>query len=142
MTTRIDLPGGAWADIKAPDELTEKDRRSIRKAGVPLVEVRAQLRAAGLQKPEAAMTDDERERAWAITMGSDAVSDQSATFVIVYTTAWSYNLPVNIDTVLDLPAPVFDALVAATMPQGDGTPPNITVDGAADPTSPTVPSTV
>ena len=147
MTTRIDLPGGAWADIKAPDELTNRDRKLLRRYAMGAMGVRSKLLAAGFGADQLAtgISDPEIEAKIGDTLTADdldATDSAQSAFIVSYLSAWSLDRPLpTMDTVDDLPGPVFDALAKATTSLGDATP-DFGPDGAMDPASPTVPSTV
>lgn len=136
---RIDLPGGGWADIAEPDELSNRNRKLVRRYAFPAYEIRDHFPAPGPALdpggPPAATALD-------IAAGDmDIVSDMQAAFIVAYTVAWSFGDLPTMDTVDDLPGPVFDALAEATAAQGDGSV-DMSVDGAINPASPTVPSPV
>lgn len=96
MPTRIDLPGGATADLLGPDELTHGRRR-------PLL---AEVEQRDMEK----ITD---------------LMDLAEVAIKVYVTSWTVTGPdgavlptpyERADVLDELPVPVFDALMQAVLP--------------------------
>ncbi len=155
MTRRIDLPGGGWADIKEPTELTNRDRKLLRRGVLPAMTVRTKLmdraRASDIEAVRADPANvpaDVTERLGEAMTGDDmdAMSDAQAACIVAYVAGWSQNgtdlaPALTLDTVDDLPAPIFDLLANETASLGDGTP-NTGLDAVTDETGPTVPSGV
>ena len=141
---KIDLPGGGWASIKDPDELTNRERKLLRRHVFGATDLRSKLLAAGV-KPGTRPEDVPEEVMEAIgeTLELDdleALSDTQSAFIVAYTAEWSLQRPLpTMDTVDDLPGPIFDALAAATAELGDGSL-EVTPDQQPDPASPTGPS--
>lgn len=151
MATRIDLPGGGWAEIKDPDDLTHGDRKRLR---------RYSMNAAGIYGKVGPIRDsmaavvrgvDDIPEEVAARLGAildaddlDTLDDMQAAFIVVWTAAWGLapgttGPPLTMETVDDLPPRIFDALAKATTKLGDGSL-DTSVEGAGDETSPTVPS--
>ncbi len=155
MTRRVNLPGGGWADIKDPTELTNRDRKLLRRGVMPAMTVRTklldQVQASDIEAVQADPANipaDVAERLGGAMTGDDmdAMSDAQAACIVAYTAAWSLDgttagPALTVDTVDDLPAPIFDLLAEQTAGLGDGTP-TVSIDGAGDDSSPTVPSGV
>ena len=83
---RIELPAGAWAELRDPDVVTERGRK-------PLV--------TALDGATKAVDDG----AVVTTM-----IDVQTACVVVMVEAWSFDLPIEADSLLDLPAKTVDAL--------------------------------
>lgn len=123
MTTRIDLPGGAWADLKDPEELTNRERKMLRRRVNAATKVGDELKAIGVTADMAreGVPDALAAQVEAVINEDafDALSDAQAALIVAYVAAWSLDLPLpTLDTVDDLPAPVFDALAEATSKPG------------------------
>ncbi len=149
--TRIDLPGDGWADIKDPDDLTNRERKLLRRHGMASLHPPRQdgrLRCQGRPGTIGRSVDD-IPRGDASGSGRsltaddlDLLDDAQSAFIVVFTAAWSLDLPLpTMDTVDDLPGPIWDVLAKATAALGDGTL-DTSVDNVTDPSSPTGPSTV
>jgi hypothetical protein len=141
---RIDLPGGHWADIKAPDEISNRDRKTLRRHAMAARGVAEKLADAGLLAPGQDPTSLDEATQAKIGRLIDAddldLTDAAQSAIIVaYVAAWDLGDLPTMDTVDDLPGPVFDRLAMVTAGLGDGTL-DASPDGALDPGSPTVPS--
>ena len=150
MSTKIDLPGGGWAEIKDPEELTNRERKLLRRHAFGARELRGKLLATGIKpgtKVQDIPDDLEEKLLGQLTAedleGADGIQ---AAFIVAYTASWSLTAPdgnplplPTMETVDDLPGPIYDALSSATSELGDGGL-DTTVDGATDPGSPTGPS--
>ena len=144
MGRKVDLPGGGWANIKDPEELTNRDRKLLRRHAFGAVELGDKLRGLGVKpgtKPQDIPDDLAEQVAKAITPDDwDTLSDSQGAFIVAYTAEWSLDRPLpTMDDVDDLPGPIFDALAVATADLGDGSL-EVTVDDQQDPGSPTGPS--
>lgn len=145
MSTKIDLPGGGWAEIKDPDELTNRDRKLLRRHVLAASGLREKLIAAGVD-PEAAKEAQIDAAAGARIAALLTPDDMDLTdaaqgaFIVAYVASWDADRPLpTMDTVDDLPGPVYDVLAKATTALGDGSV-EVSPDGAVDAASPTVPS--
>lgn len=144
MSTKIDLPGGGWAEIKDPEELTNRERKLLRRHAFGARELRGKLLATGIKpgtKVQDIPDDLEEKLLGQLTAedleGADGIQ---AAFIVAYTASWSLDRPLpTMETVDDLPGQVFDAIAEATVDLGDGSL-DTGVDGAVDPASPTGPS--
>lgn len=113
---RIDLPGGAWAELRDPDVVTERQRK-------PLVTAIGRVtKAEGMEDA-----------------GFSAIFDAQDATIMVMVEAWSFDAPVVADSLLDLPAKTVDALRTACQPYQKDLMPDFSVD--PDPESPSEPST-
>lgn len=141
---RVDLPGGGWAVIKDPTDLTNRERRVLRHAVFPARALSEKLTAAGAQ-PDRPTPDALDALGDTLTADDlDLIDGAQAAFIVVYTAelhaADGSSLPLpTLETVDDLPGPIFDALAQATVNLGDGSL-DVSPSQAADPASPTGPS--
>jgi hypothetical protein len=139
---KIDLPDGGWAQLAEPEELTNRQRKMLRRSVAPVLDsdggppLRDRILEAGV--------DPKDEATWVKAAGLlsaadlEAVDDIQAAFIVAYVREWSLDLPLpTMETVDDLPGPIFDALSEATRGLGTGEP-DLSV--SKDPDSPTVPS--
>lgn len=119
---RIELPGGAWADIRDPEELSERHRRPVKNLASASVATIARLEgiSAGEDMAALGITEEEADR---LTRLQDAT-------IVAVVAAWSYDLPVTADALLDLPGAAYDALAAATAKTGA----EATLDTSPNPT--------
>ena len=149
MTQRIPLPDDAWAEIKEPKELTNRERKFLRRQSIAVLPLQAKLVEAGLGpsdvSAEGQVSDVATVKLFEM-LGADNLdlleSIQSAA-IVTYTLGWGYKDETHpaptMETVDDMPGFLYDALAKATFGLGDGTV-DFGVDGAPDPSSPTVPS--
>lgn len=130
---KIDLPGDMWATLRRPEEVPERLRRPI-----GAITGRA-LNAPGLTA--AVQAKDEAGAATALgAVGIQLMYDLNDALIVALVKDWSYETPVSVETLGDLPGEVYDALQDATAPFLDRLLPNFGV--SPDPASPTVPSSV
>ena len=145
MATKIDLPGGGWAEIKDPSDLTNRDRKLLRRHVYAARDIMATKMAKVGIKPGTARKDIPAEAQAKLdelltTDDLDLINEAQAAFIVAYTASWSLDRPLpTMETVDDLPGQVFDAIAEATVDLGDGSL-DTGVDGAVDPASPTGPS--
>ena len=112
---KIDLPGDAWAHLRDPDAVTEKQRKPM-------------LTAIG----RVAKMENADDGGMAVVF---AVQD---TLVMALVESWSFETPVTLEGFEDLPFKVVDALRAACEPLRDALMPTFGPSRDAD--SPTLPS--
>ena len=111
---RIDLPASAWAELRDPDVVTERGRK-------PLI--------AALNGATKAVDDG---------VVIDSMLDVQDALIVVMVEAWSFDLPVEADSLLDLPAKTVTALRKACAKFQDELMPDF--GPTPDPASPSVPS--
>ena len=142
--------GEGWADIKDPANLTNRDRKLLRRHALGAYNaLHERLGAAGISLDGSAadLAAGQVPVELAAQIGGalqvddlDAIDGAQAAFIVAYLLRWSYDRPLpTIDTVDDLPGPLYDTLAQATSKLGDGTV-DTTAEGARDAASPTVPS--
>lgn len=145
--TRHQLPGGAWADLRDPAEVPERLRRPVRRIQMLLAKDPAfsGVVQAAKDKGIQAMEDvtEDQAVAMAADMGEDAIDrmDQLNDLLVISRVAgWSYEAPVSMEALQDLPGAVYDRLrelcADGAMESGPDFSPS------TDPESPTAPSTV
>ena len=115
--TRLDLPGGAWAELRDPEAVTERQRKPF---------IGALGRAAKAEGSEDG--------------GLTAMIEVQDTLVMAMISSWSFELPIAADSLLDLPHKTVSALRTACTKFQAELLPDFGVD--PDPASPTVPSSV
>jgi hypothetical protein len=139
---RVELPKGAHAMLRDPEDVSERLRR-------PYVDTRQEAMAALLStgvKPEefqAALNGTEQQQA---EMGvkmlaagmSRGMRDSQDLMIIALTESWSFGAPVAVESLLDLPSKTYNALRAACQKLAPALDPDF--DPNPDPDSPTTPS--
>lgn len=135
MGTRLELPNGAWADVREPDEVPRKVARAFRKvlyrlsAGAdvdPALDREAAARAAGA----ALMKSDS---------GLDGIEDMADALVFCVVSEWSFGA-VDQDTLDAMPDAAVDAIYQHAVSGGymEKLMPDFGI--SPDPDSPTPPS--
>ena len=115
--TRLDLPAGAWAELRDPEAVTERQRKPF---------IGALGRAAKAEGSEDG--------------GLSAMIEVQDSLVMARVVAWSLESPVVADSLLDLPHKTVSVLRTACMKYQSELLPDFGVD--PDPASPTEPSSV
>lgn len=117
----LTLPSGATADLREPADITERQRRPIKR-------IQAQLAArpafmAAVKEAQAAEGADgnltpDQQMGIAAGMGDafDLLEDLNDALVAAAVAGWSYVFPVSADSAQDLPAHDLDALRTAVSP--------------------------
>lgn len=118
---RVTLPSGGWVDLRPPETITERGRR-------PLLRLLNGVDFARMQNAtETDFTDEEFDRFMML-------NDQLA---VAFVAAWSYEAPVTLEAVQDLPTMDYDALRDIVAPKIGELFPNFTPDeGPPDPLAP------
>lgn len=143
---RHTLPSGSTADVRDVADVTERQRRPIRKVQSRLAansEFSAAVATAQAAKQAdgSEMTQDE-QRSIAAGMGSafDDLELVNDLLVAALVAGWSYDFPVSVDACQDIPGRDLDALREICAPFLSALMPGFEPD--PDPASPTDPSTV
>lgn len=137
---KVSLPDGAWAMLRDPDEVTERQRRPL---------VRLQRRALAKAAPQLAgvdldkLTPAEALEKLAPMLASDdfdALEEIDDLVIEVLVDSWSFTFDVSADASLDLPSKARAALIDECRPLlgrllGDTSDADV-----LDPASPTVPA--
>lgn len=149
MGQLVPLPNGQSATLRAPEDVSERLRRPIVRAirGVR-PEIQAQSRAAAEledvpdpQKPGSMVPGPEKQVALAqlqyemTNAEADAYQDATDYAAVALVERWTFEAPVTLDGLLDLPARTLDALRLVVAPLVN----DLFVDTGADP-NPTAPS--
>lgn len=118
--SRVELPDGAWAELHAPRKVQERKRRRYIQAMTAMTQsvqslpklppdaVDADGKSIG-GTPDMAFFGPEQQAL------SDAAFDELTCCLV---SAWSFDLPVAVESLLDLPTDAFDALRKACMELG------------------------
>lgn len=124
------LPNNAWAEIREPHEVSERLRRPVTKA---LMEVgkNQSLTAEGDAAEVAASLSVEELTSF------EVLNDL---LIVARVSAWSFDLPINLDSVLDIPSDAYDALRVIVAEDVTRMMPNFAASDSPD--SPTSPSLV
>lgn len=115
MTGKIDLPDGQWALLIDPEDVTERKRE-------PLTDL---MFEAGARQQEA---DGEPAALDSVRLMMRAEYAVIAALVV----EWSFDLPISIDGVMDLPGRAYKALKDATDGKMTELLPNFGVDPTPD----------
>lgn len=99
MSEQVDLPGGGWVRFRHPDEVTERQRR-------PFVRL---MMANGKDLADA--ESDEQGNPRLDMSALPNLQDMCEAAAVALVEAWSYDVPVTLDGVQDLPGPAYDRLV-------------------------------
>lgn len=142
---RITLPSGATADLRDVADVTERQRRPLRKIQAQLggnAEFANAVRVAQEMRGDAADLPPEDQLRIAAGMGAafDDLETLNDLLVAAITAGWSYDFPVSADACQDLPGTDLDALRAACSPFLAQLMPGF--EPTPDPESPIVPSGV
>ena len=106
MTQRITLSNGGWADIKAPTAVSERNRRPVEKALLAIAQSSAMKDLESPTVADVAATID--------SASFDRFAALNDLLIIARVSAWSFDFPVNLDNVLDLPGEDYKTLQEAT----------------------------
>lgn len=124
---RIELPDGNWAELRAPAELSERQRRLLRRSVPPMSALDLKMKGirkdaaaeAGVAADDVELTDEE----FVSKLSSDemdVIYDTQCASIVAYVKEWSLGELPTLESVLDLPGPIFDELAKATFGFGDG----------------------
>ncbi len=92
----IDLPDGNWVRLRDPKKVPERLRR-------PLMPLFSKMASAGIMN----ITEDDKEK---LPDAFGLIFDMNDLVIIALVEAWSFGTKIDVDTLLDLPAEVYDAL--------------------------------
>lgn len=146
MAEHVTLPSGATADLRDAVDVTERQRRPIKRIQAKLAALPSFV--AAIKEAEAAQNADggaltpDQQLAIAGGMGEafDLLEELNDSLIGAVVRGWSYPFPVSADASQDLPGRDLDALRAACAPYLKDLMPNFEPTPDAD--SPTVPSGV
>lgn len=141
MSEKISLPDGAWAVLRDPEMVTERQRR-------PLVQLQRKVLGSdvggvlvGAQGTD--LSPAETLQLLRPVMASDdfnMIEQIDDLLMVVLIDSWSYEQPVTVDATLDLPRPARSALLAACKPLLGKLLGDTSDEDVLDPASPTVPA--
>jgi hypothetical protein len=136
MTTRIELSESGWAELRDPAAVPVRLRRPVEKM---LFEI---SQANGVDAL-ANNAGNEVEAAAEIVANIDLdlfskFNDLNDLLILARIAAWSYDLPITLDSVLELPSGDYQILQEVTAKDITEMMPNFAQDN--DPSSPTLPS--
>lgn len=129
---RIELPGGHWAELRDAETVTTRQRRPIERAArrvrsdvlnaIGAANGRLEAaRKAGDDEAIALAAQDQRRAAEMLNEAErDAMEEANDATAAALVERWSFEAPVTLDSVLDLPAKVGDALRLAVAPLSNG----------------------
>jgi hypothetical protein len=123
MTERIELPDNAWAELRNPRTVPERLRRPV---------TQMMFSIANNQEIQNAEND---------VVNSELVgiySELNDLVIVARVAAWSFDLPISVDGVLDLPGNAYEVLQEKTVENVLDMIPNF--GQSNDPESPTKPS--
>jgi hypothetical protein len=112
----ITLPSGASADLRPVSEVTERQRRPIKRIQAQLAArpafAAAVKEAQAIAKAAGTVLDPEAELRIAAGMGDafDLLEDLNDSLVAALVAGWSYGFAVTVDGVQDVPGADLDAL--------------------------------
>jgi hypothetical protein len=124
MTERIELPESAWAELRSPRSVPERLRRPVTKLMFQISQQQAENMTNEVVDPEMVMI----------------YSELNDLLIVARVIAWSYDSPINVESVLDLPGDAYEILQAKAAESMTEMIPNF--NQSNDPESPTLPSDV
>lgn len=119
MTDKIELPGGNWAKLRDPQDITDKQRRPLAKlqrllAASDLGDALTQRAEMGEEVTEKQLNDLLKP----VLAGEewDLLESTSDLLVVALVEEWSFEQPITAESVQNLPGRVSKALRAACDP--------------------------
>ena len=140
----VSLPSGATADLRAVADVTERQRRPIKRIQAQLAArpafAAAVKEAQAVAKAEGSDLSPEAELCIAAGMGDafDLLEELNDCLVAALVAGWSYGFAVSLDSVQDVPGSDLDALRKECAPFLPQLLPDFDVSAESD--SPTAPS--
>lgn len=137
---KISLPNGAWAVLRDPEDITERQRRPlVRLQRRTLMKAATQLAGVDLQN----MTEREALQKIAPALSDedfDALEDIDDLVIVTLVDSWSFEQPVSVDGSLDLPSKTRSALIEEIRPLLSRLLGETSDEDVLNPESPTVPA--
>jgi len=140
MSERIELPNGAWANLRTPSAVPERLRRPVTKA---MFVVASGTAGKALMDVDQDLSDEAKAAQVAQSLNPDTLdlySNLNDLLIVARVSEWSYDLPITLDGVLDLPSNAYEVLQEVTAQGILEMMPNFTA--SADKDSPTQPLSV
>jgi hypothetical protein len=153
--TRVDLPDGAWADVRSPEDVTVRGRGLISRTGAAqaggMSKMLLLIGLSELMEEASEKGDADEVEGYAQRILAEGPSEAELELaeryqvacVVAFVAGWSYPEPITMDSVMDLPGGVFDTLHETVGPRAlelAGLVPHVSIDDAVNPASPTEPS--
>lgn len=137
---RICLPSGATADLREVADVTERQRRPIKRLQSGLAANSEFMSAVNTAQAAKGKLSQAKQLEIAAGMGAafDDLELLNDLLVVAMVAGWSYDFPVSADSVQDLPGRDLDALREECSPYMTQLMPGF--DSSPDPDSPTAPS--
>ena len=139
MSQRIELSNSAWADLREPETVSVRLRRPVEKALMAI----AQGDAAKALEGNEDLSDETKASQVALTIDLavlDQFNDLNDLLVLSRLEAWSFDTPISLEAILDLPDVDYKALQKASSTEIFSMLPNFGISDAPD--SPIKPSDV
>jgi hypothetical protein len=114
MSERIELPNGAWANLRTPSAVPERLRRPVTKAMFVIASGSA---GKALLEVKEDLTDEEKAAQVAQSLNPDTLdlySSLNDLLIVARVSEWSFELPITLDGVLDLPSSAYEILQEVT----------------------------
>jgi len=140
MSERIELPDGAWANLRKPSAVPERLRRPVTKA---MFVVASGTAGKALMDVDQDLSNEAKAAQVAQSLNPDTLdlySNLNDLLIVARVSEWSYDLPITLDGVLDLPSNAYEVLQEVTAQDILEMMPNFTA--SADNDSPTRPLSV
>lgn len=121
---RIELPDGAWADLRSPRSVTRGARKPVRTATARLNRYRDALRELSGEKYDPPVRTKEEEKAvqnaWQLSPEEIEIYDSvQEPLTVALIEAWSFDAPITVDGLNEIPAQDADALIIHCSPMLD-----------------------
>ena len=137
---KISLPDGAWAVLRDPEDVTERQRRPlIRLQRRTIMKAAGQLAGLDLEK----MTPGQALEKLAPALSDedfDALEDIDDLVIVTLVDSWSFDLPVSVDGALDMPSKARAKLLEECRPLLSRLLGETSDEDVLNPESPTVPA--
>jgi len=132
MSERIELPNGAWANLRTPSAVPERLRRPVTKAMFAIASGSAGKALVEVQQD---LSDQEKAAQVAQSLNPDTLdmySNLNDLLIVARVSEWSFELPITIDGVLDLPSNAYEILQEVTAKDITEMMPNFTTSDNKD----------
>ncbi|MFE8944497.1 hypothetical protein [Streptomyces sp. NPDC007856] len=143
---RHQLPGGAWADLRDASEVSERLRRPVRAIQMKLAQNPAFAGVVKDAQDKGVKQMDDIDESDALKMAQDMgdeafalMDDLNDRLILSRVAGWSFDFPVTLDTLQDLPGPAYDKLKEVCADGALDNGPDFSPSTEAE--SPTAPST-
>lgn len=110
---RVELPGGEWVELRDPRRVTERERRPLKRRFVALAQAGEPGASATVATPLAPQLGGGKHSVADVAAKFSALEEFTTEMAMFFITAWSYGSEATEDSLLDLPADVYDAIDTA-----------------------------